>query len=68
MKPADSEDDMYTGVLQYREYLFESIGRTRDLAKTGKYTVRSVRQMTEIFLYDKGPGLGDAGMTDRPKP
>ncbi len=54
MKPADSEDDMYTGVLQYREYLFESIGRTRDLAKTGKYTVRSVRQMTEIFLYDKG--------------
>jgi hypothetical protein len=54
VKKAENTKDMYTGVLQYREYLFQSIGKTRDLAASGDYTVRSVRQMTEIFLYDNG--------------
>jgi hypothetical protein len=54
VKKAGGTGNMYTGMLQYKEYLLESTGKTRDLAESGKFTVRSVKQMTEIFLYDNG--------------
>jgi len=54
VKKADNSNQIYTGVLQYNEYLFQSAGQTRQLAETGKFAVKSMKQMTEIFLYEKG--------------
>jgi hypothetical protein len=54
VKRASGETNVFTGVLQYNEILFQSTGQTRDLAQTGPYSVKCVRQMVEIFLYDKG--------------
>jgi hypothetical protein len=54
VKRASGETDVYTGVLRYNEILFQSTGQTRPLAERGQYSVKYVRQMVEIFLYDKG--------------
>jgi hypothetical protein len=54
VKRASGEADVYTGVLQYNEILFQSTGQTRRLAEKGQYSAKCVRQMVEIFLYDKG--------------
>ena len=54
VKKADHSNQIYTGVLQYNEYLFQSTGQTRQSAETGKFSVKSMKQMSEIFLYEKG--------------
>lgn len=54
VKKSDNSNQVYTGVLQYNEFLFQSTGTTRQLAETGKFKAGSMRQMTEIFLYEKG--------------
>jgi hypothetical protein len=54
VKRASGETGVYTGVLQYNEILFQSTGPTRRLAEKGQYTVKCVRKMIEIFLYDNG--------------
>ncbi|WP_156887697.1 hypothetical protein [Desulfotignum balticum] len=54
VKPVSGESNVYTGVLEYKEILFQSTGQTPHLAETGAYAPKCVRQMIEIFLYDKG--------------
>jgi hypothetical protein len=54
VKQVSGELNVYTGVLEYREILYQSTGQTRHLAETGAYAPKCVRQMIEIFLYDKG--------------
>lgn len=54
VKKADGPGRIYTGLLQYNEYLFQSTGKTRDLAGAGRFTAKSMKQMTEIFLYKDG--------------
>jgi len=54
VKKSDGSSGIYTGVLQYNEYLFQSAGSTRQLAETGKFEPGPMRQMIEIFLYEKG--------------
>jgi hypothetical protein len=54
VKQVSGESNVYTGVLEYREILYQSTGQTRHLAETGAFAQKCVRQMIEIFLYDKG--------------
>lgn len=45
---------VYTGVLRYRECLYESRGSTRQKALDGFFTLVSQKDMIEIFLYQDG--------------
>jgi hypothetical protein len=54
VKPAAGSSSIFTGVLQYNEYLFQSKGATRDQALAGPFEPISLKKMTEIFLYDNG--------------
>jgi hypothetical protein len=54
VKQVSGESNVYTGVLEYKEFLFQATGQTRHLAETGAYAPKCVRQMIEIFLYEKG--------------
>ncbi len=54
VKAAAGSSSIFTGVLQYHEYLFQNTGATRDQALAGPFEPASLKKMTEIFLYDNG--------------
>lgn len=54
VQQAPGSDQIYTGVLHYNEYLFQSRGNTREQALAGQYAPFSMKQMMEIFLYQDG--------------
>lgn len=54
VKPAAGSTSIFTGVLQYHEYLFQSEGTTREQALAGPFAAASLKKMTEIFLYENG--------------
>lgn len=54
VKQAKESSNIYTGLLQYNEYLLQSTGQTKHLAKSGQFSAKSLKQMTEIFLYKDG--------------
>ena len=54
IKQARGSNTTYTGLLQYNEYLLQSIAQTQSLAKAGPFVPKSLKQMTEIFLYENG--------------
>jgi len=54
VKPASGSSTIFTGVLQYHEYLFQSTGDTQSRALAGPFEPVSLKKMTEIFLYENG--------------
>ena len=54
VKGAKNSNQIYTGVLSYNEYLFQSRANTRSQALASKFEPVSMKQMMELFLYQDG--------------
>lgn len=54
VKAAPGNTGVYTGILRYRECLYESRGSTRQEALDGFFTLVSQKEIIEIFLYQNG--------------